>query len=148
MADQADQKPLRVAIIGCGNISRGYATTMGIEQGKVKLVGALDLMRERAETLTKEFGGKAYDDLEQLLADKNVDAIINLTTHSAHAELTARCLEAGKHVHSEKPLALEPAKAKQLAELAKKKGVRLSTAPSTFLGECQQTAWKLVREGC
>src|SRR4051812_2132692 len=143
----ADVKPFGVAIIGCGNISRGYATTMGVEAGKVKLLGAFDLVRERAETLTKEFGGRAYENLEEVLSDKNVEAIINLTTHSSHAELTARCLEAGKHVHSEKPLAIESQKAQQLAELARRKNVRLSTAPSTFLGECQQTAWKIVRDG-
>jgi predicted dehydrogenase len=58
-----------------------------------------------------------------------------------------RCLEAGKHVHTEKPVALRAHEARELAELAARRGVRLSCAPATLLGEAQQTAWKLVRDG-
>jgi predicted dehydrogenase len=60
--------------------------------------------------------------------------------------VTAAALEAGKHVHSEKPVALSHEEARALAELAERRGVRLSCAPATLLGEAQQTAWKVVRE--
>jgi predicted dehydrogenase len=65
----------------------------------------------------------------------------------AHADVTAAALEAGKHVHSEKPLALRHADAARLVELASERGLRLSSAPATLLGEAQQTLWKHVREG-
>jgi predicted dehydrogenase len=148
-----ERNPLGVAIVGCGNISRGYAQTMGIQSGTVRLVGAFDVARERAETLISEFGGgrrgrgRAYESLDELLADPQVEAVINLTTYQHHVEITSRCLEAGKHVHSEKPIARDPAEAQQLVALAKRKGVRLSAAPTTFLGEAQQTAAKVLREG-
>jgi predicted dehydrogenase len=61
--------------------------------------------------------------------------------------VTAACLEAGKHVHTEKPVALRHEQARELVELAQRTGVRLSCAPATLLGEAQQTAWKLVRDG-
>src|SRR4051812_44566258 len=138
---------LNVAIVGCGNISRGYANTMGIQQGRVRLGGAFDLRRENADALTSEFGGKAYDTFEQLLDDPSVDAVVNLTTYQAHFAVTSKCLQAGKHVHSEKPLALDPNEARQLVQLAKKNDLRLSVAPSTFLGEAQQTALQIVRQG-
>src|SRR4051812_42356925 len=101
-------KPLSVAIVGCGNISRGYGNTMGIQQGKVRLAGAYDLRKDCVDALVKEFGGRAYDSMDQLLDDPSVDAIVNLTTYQAHFEVTSRCLNAGKHVHSEKPLAIDP----------------------------------------
>jgi predicted dehydrogenase len=61
--------------------------------------------------------------------------------------VVTRCLEAGKHVHSEKPLALTYAEARGLVELAEQKGLRLGCSPFTYMGEAQQTAWKQVREG-
>ena len=82
-----------------------------------------------------------------MLADDRVETVVNLTVPQAHAEVTAACLEAGRHVHSEKPLALTHAEAQELVELAARRGVRLSSSPATLLGEAQQTAWKLVREG-
>jgi predicted dehydrogenase len=82
-----------------------------------------------------------------VLADDAVDVVVNLTVPAAHAEVTARCLDAGKHVHAEKPVALRADEARELAELATRRGVRLSCAPATLLGEAQQVAWKLVRDG-
>jgi predicted dehydrogenase len=139
--------PLNVAIVGCGNISRGYATTMGIQQGKVRLAGAYDTARDRSEALTKEFGGRAYASMDELLGDPSVCAVVNLTTYQLHGEVTARCLRAGKHVHSEKPLSTDTIEAQQLVMLAQEKNLRLSVAPSTFLGEAQQTAWRVIRQG-
>ena len=143
----APGNPLGVAIVGCGNISRGYVQTMGIQSGKVRLVGAYDVARERAEVLTREWGGRAYESLEQLLSDREVEAVINLTTYQHHVQISSKCIEAGKHVHSEKPLARDPAEAQQLVALAKRNGVRLSAAPTTFLGEAVQTAAKVIRDG-
>src|SRR5438477_12959110 len=89
----AMDRPLSVAVIGCGNISKGYASTMGIQQSKVRLAGAFDLDRSRAADYTREFGGKAFGSIDELLADDSVQAVVNLTTYQAHAEVTARCLQ-------------------------------------------------------
>lgn len=143
----ADSRPLALAIVGCGNISRAYAQSIADHPQELKLVGAFDLVRQRAEELTGRFGGQVYDSLDALLADAQVEVVVNLTIHQAHVEVITRSLEAGKHVHTEKPFALDPAEAKKLVALARKKKRRLSSAPITFLGEAQQMAWKLVREG-
>ncbi len=138
--------PLRVGIVGCGVISRAYVETLE-PYPQVKLLGATDVYRERAEALAASFGGTVYPTLDAMLADARIDAVVNLTIQTAHADVTQRSLVAGKHVYSEKPLALTFAEAKALVALAKRKRVRLSCAPMTFLGEAQQTAWKVVREG-
>ena len=88
-----------------------------------------------------------YPTLEALLADESVDTLVNLTAPESQFEVTATALAAGKHVHSEKPLALRHEDAHTLVELAQRHGVRLSCSPATLLGEAQQTAWKLVRDG-
>jgi predicted dehydrogenase len=104
-------------------------------------------MPGRAEEFARKYGGRAYQSLDEALADEGVRLVINLTIHHAHAEVITRCLEAGKHVHSEKPLAMSGAEAGRLVELAETLGLRLSSAPSTFLGESAQTLARELRAG-
>jgi predicted dehydrogenase len=137
---------LNVALVGAGNIAARYAACIAA-QPALAFAGATDLVAAPAEELVAEHGGRAYTSLDDLLADGAVDVAVNLTIPAAHAEVTARCLEAGKHVHTEKPVALHAADAWELAALASRLGLRLSCAPATLLGESQQTAWKLVRDG-
>ena len=139
-------KKLGVAILGCGNIAEAYAQNLST-YSPIDLIGMADLEPQRAEALAAKFGCRAYPSLEAMLADDAVDLVVNLTIHHAHQETTTRCLEAGKHVHSEKPLALTYEGAQALVELARQKGLRLGCSPYTYMGEAQQTAWKLIREG-
>ncbi len=136
---------MRLALVGAGNIAARYAEAIAREDA-LELAGATDTDAARAEELVATYGGVAYPSLADLLADESVDAVVNLTVPQAHAEVTAAALAAGKHVHSEKPLALRHADAVALVDLAAARGVRLSSAPATLLGEAQQTLWKLVRE--
>ena len=137
---------MRVALVGAGVIADRYAECISAEP-RLVFAGATDLLPERAARLAELHGGTAYATLDELLADDAVDLVVNLTAPRVHAEVTAACLEAGKHVHTEKPVALDGGDAHRLAELAAARGVRLGCAPATLLGEAQQTAWKLVREG-
>lgn len=138
--------PLRVAVVGCGNIAGPYGEAMRAYP-QIRILGAADIDPARAEAWTGVHGGRAYASLDAVLADPEVEAVVNLTIQNAHVEVVTRCLEAGKHVHSEKPLASTYADASALVRLAEAKGLRLSGAPVTWLGEAQQTAWKLVRDG-
>jgi predicted dehydrogenase len=137
---------VRVALVGAGNIAARYAERIDAAGG-LELAGATDLLPGRAEDFVAAHGGRAYPSLDALLADDAVELVVNLTAPQAHAEVTAAALEAGKHVHSEKPLALRHEDAERLVELARTRGVRLGSAPATLLGEAQQTLWKLVRDG-
>ncbi len=137
--------PLRVVVVGCGNIAGQYGEALK-RSPEIKIMGAQDLDVNRAREWTGKFGGTAYASLDAVLADPQVEAVVNLTIQQAHVEIVTRCLEAGKHVHSEKPLAPTYAEAKKLVDLAASRGLRLSCAPVTWLGEAQQTAWKLLRE--
>ena len=137
---------MRIALVGAGNVAARYAAAI-TAAGGLELAGATDAIPGRAEELTEAHGGVAYGSLDALLADDGVDTVVNLTVPQAHVEVTAAALETRKHVHSEKPLALRHADAQALVELARTRGVRLSSAPATLLGEAQQTAWKLVRDG-
>ena len=138
--------PLRVAVVGCGNIAGAYGDAMR-NRREIEILGASDIDPSRATDWVKRHGGQAYASLEAVLADPKVEAIVNLTIQHAHVPVITQCLQAGKHVHTEKPLAANYAEAKALVELAEKRNLRLSSAPVTWLGEAQQTAWKLIRDG-
>lgn len=137
---------MRVALAGAGVIAAEYARCIA-DEPRLELAGVTDLLPERAAKLAAASGSRAYGSLEELLSDDGVELVVNLTAPAAHAEVTAACLDAGRHVHTEKPVALAGAEAHRLAALAAERGVRLGCAPATLLGEAQQTAWKVVRDG-
>jgi len=83
----------------------------------------------------------------ELLADPEIEIVINLTIPKAHAEVALAALQAGKSVHNEKPLAIERAQAHQLLALAREEGLRVGCAPDTFLGGGIQTCRKLIDDG-
>jgi predicted dehydrogenase len=139
-------QPLRVGIVGCGNIAGPYAKSLA-PHSQIEFLGATDIDPARAQALVAEYGGVAYPTLDDMLADDRLDLVINLTIHHAHPAVITQCLRAGKHVHSEKPLALTYPEAQQLVALAEAKGLRLSCAPITYMGEAQQTTWKAIRDG-
>ena len=137
---------LGVAIIGCGNIAEPYARDIAAYPS-IDLKGVSDIEHQRAMDLAQKYGCKAYVSNEDLLADPAVDLVVNLTIFDAHYAVTTQCLEAGKHVHSEKPMALTHAQAAELVQLAQARGLRLGCSPFTFMGEGQQTAWKQIEQG-
>ena len=138
--------PLGIGVVGTGNIAGGYARD-ALTHPEIRLVAATDLDPDRATAFGAEHGCRIHAALDDLLADSEVDIVVNLTVHHAHFEVTRRALEAGRHVYSEKPLALRSSEARELVKLAATRGRRLGCSPSTFLGEAQQTAAALVRSG-
>src|SRR4029453_7418250 len=85
--------------------------------------------------------------VEELLADPDIQMIINLTIPQAHASVCLQALEAGKHVYVEKPFAVTREEAKQVLELAARKGLYVGSPPDTFLGGGIQTSIKLLEDG-
>ena len=85
--------------------------------------------------------------LDDVLADERVDCVVNLTPFEFHADVTERALAAGKHVHTEKPVALDGERARRLVDLAVRTGLRLSCSPITFLGPPAQAVQRAIRDG-
>src|SRR4026207_1698335 len=135
-----------VAVVGCGNISGAYGDTMSAYPA-VRIAGATDVDPSLSAAFVDRFGGVIYPSLDDVLGDPSVDAIVNLTVPAAHAEVTTAALNAGKHVHSEKPLAGSYAAARSLVELAADRGLRLSRAPLPLRGGAEETARRRVDSG-
>ena len=140
-------KKIRVAIIGCGSISDIYMSN--IQSGKfsiLELAACSDLFPAAMEKQAAKYGCKAMT-TEEICADPTIDMVINLTIPAAHYPVIKQCLEAGKHVFSEKMIAVELWQGKELVELANEKGLYLGVAPDTFLGASVQTAKYIVETG-
>ena len=136
---------LGIGIIGCGNISTSYLRLAPLFKG-LEVRAVADLNMEAATARAAEFNTKAQS-VDDLLANKDIDIVINLTIPDAHYPITKRILEAGKHAYSEKPLVLTLEQGTTLRELAKSKGLSVGCAPDTFLGGSHQQARALIDEG-
>ncbi|ROQ04511.1 putative dehydrogenase [Rathayibacter sp. PhB93] len=137
--------PLRVGIIGVGKISEQYLANLPTFPG-LRLVAVADLNTARAQEVADEQGVRALS-VDELIADPEVDAVLNLTIPAAHVEIGTRALKAGKHVFAEKPLGLNPAEAAPMLDLAEELGLRFGSAPDTVLGTGVQTARQTLDSG-
>ncbi len=136
----------RIGIIGCGNIAPAYLTA-GQRFEILEIVACADIIEERAKARAQEFNIPKACSVEELLADPDIEIVVNLTVPAVHAHVTRAILEAGKHAYSEKPLAVTREEGQQLLALAQEKGLRVGCAPDTFLGAGGQTCRKLIDDG-
>src|SRR5713226_8986798 len=125
-----------IGIIGCGNISAAYLkAAQRFPILDIKAVA--DMRSEVAEKRGAEFDVPGMR-VDQLLKRDDVEIVINLTVPLAHTDVSLAVLNAGKHVHSEKPLGVNVAEARKVMDLAAQKGLRVGCAPDTFLGGGRQ----------
>ena len=136
---------MRIGVIGAGNISASYLERARIFRG-LNMIAVADLDAARAEARAEEFGVEA-EGVDGLLARDDLDVIVNLTVPLAHAEVSGRILEAGKHVWSEKPLCLTLEEGRALGALSEERGLRIGCAPDTYLGAAHQESRRLLDEG-
>jgi predicted dehydrogenase len=134
-----------IGIVGCGNISQAYFNAAQRFE-ILKLVACADIKSEVAVAKAEENQCLAQS-VQDLLKNKDVDLVINLTIPAVHAEVSLSALHAGKHVHSEKPLAVTLEDGKKIIDTAQQKGLLVGCAPDTFLGAGLQTCRKLIDDG-
>ena len=137
--------PVRVGLIGCGTISPAYlraAATFDI----LEFAGCADINPEAAEKTQETFGVPAMT-VDELLARRDVEAILNLTVPAAHAEINLAAIESGKHAYCEKPFGLDAAQGRKVLAAAAAAGLRVGCAPDTFLGGGHQTVRALIDAG-
>jgi predicted dehydrogenase len=137
---------MKIALIGTGFVADYYMTTLA-NHPQLTVIGAFDRNPDQLSRFCTFYRLRAYDSLDALLADPEVLLVLNLTTPESHFAISNAALEAGKHVYSEKPLAMSVPEAEALVLLAREKGLTLCAAPATLLGEAAMSAWKTLRSG-
>ena len=138
--------PVGVAVIGAGNISKQYLDNLTVFPDlKVHVIA--DLFEDAAEARAKEYGIAEWGSPELALNHPDVEIIVNLTIPAAHVEVATAAVNAGKHVWTEKPFSLDRESGLGLLKAADAAGIRLGTAPDTFLGAGLQTARRIIERG-
>ena len=137
---------MKIAFVGCGFVFDIYMRTRWAHP-EIEIQGVFDIDRSRAEVVGRHYGLKVYSDYASLLADSEVDTVVNLTNIRAHFVVSRQALLAGKHVYSEKPLATEVEKCRELFELAASQGKVFAGAPCNVFSDSVGTMWKAVRDG-
>lgn len=138
--------PVGVALIGAGVISTQYLKALSTFPD-IRVLAVADLDVERARAAAREYGVPAAGDVASALAIPEVEIVVNLTIPAAHAEVATAALQAGKHVYGEKPLALAPSDGAKILAEAQARGLRVGSAPDTFLGAGLQSAARALRAG-
>jgi len=138
-------KKTTIGIIGCGNISDAYFKGAA-RSALVQVKGCADLNAEAAQAKAALYGATAMN-LPVLLADPDISLVVNLTVPLAHAAVSRQVIDAGKHVYSEKPLAANFADAAALMARARAKGLRVGSAPDTFMGASHQACRRAIDAG-
>jgi predicted dehydrogenase len=136
---------IEIGIIGCGNISHSYLKGAA-RSNLVRVKSVADLQVEAAKGKAAEYGVQAVT-VDQLLADPDIQIVINLTVPLAHAPISLQVVEAAKHVYSEKPLVTRRAEAEALILAARAKSVRVGCAPDTFMGAGHQACRRAIDTG-
>ena len=139
-------EPVKTAVVGCGNISDIYLKA-NRKFDILDIVAVADLVPERAQAKAAEHEIPRVATVDEIVADDQIELVVNLTVPKAHAEVNLAALEAGKSAYTEKPFAIERADGLKCLELAQAKGLRTGGAPDTFLGGGIQTCAKLIDDG-
>lgn len=138
---------INVGILGCGKIAQVRHIPEYAENPDVKLAAFYNPSRKRAEEQAEKYGGKVYDTAEELLADKSIDAVSICAANYAHAELSIKAMEAGKHVLCEKPMATTLADCEAMVECAKRTGKFLMIGHNQRLARAHVEAKRLIDQG-
>ncbi len=139
------QNVTRVGLIGCGDISDEYVRN-AVAFDEFEIVACADLDSERARAAGVRWGVESVE-VDALLDRSDVEVVLNLTPPAAHASVARSALSAGKHVYTEKPMAIRSSDALELAALADAGALQLVSAPDTFLAPTFQTARAMINGG-
>jgi predicted dehydrogenase len=137
---------LRCGVIGLNGIGGRHAQSLA-EMDRVDLVGVADLREDLRDSFAEQFGATGFADYQEMVAQRNLDAVVIGTPHFLHAPMALFCLEAGLHVFVEKPVAMVVSEADQIIETAKEKDLKLAVGHNyrTFPGN--RAMKKLIDDG-
>jgi len=138
---------IKIGVVGTGFVADLYMRSLAVFPELV-VVGAYDLKAGRLGDFCAHWKTTPATSLDGLIGMLEPGGLVlNLTNPSAHYAISRRCLEAGLHVYSEKPLALRMEEARDLCDLAAERGMMIASAPCSFLGEAAQTVGAAIRSG-
>ena len=116
---------INVGIIGCGKIAQVRHIPEYFANESATIVGYYDFIEERAQDMARQYGGRSFSSVQELLECPEIDAVSICTANNAHAEMTVAALRAGKHVLCEKPMAMSMEECESMVKEAERVGKKL-----------------------
>ena len=138
---------LNIGVIGCGKIAQVRHIPEYAANENCTLTAFFSPNAKRAEDMAAKYGGKVYSSAEELFADPEIDAVSICAANYAHAELSIKALEAGKHVLCEKPMAVTIEDCEAMLAAAEKAGKRLMIGQNQRLAKAHLCAKELLEQG-
>ncbi len=119
-------KQLNIGIIGAGRIGKVHMQSITYNVPTAKVLGITDVFKDGLQELADKYGiEKVYEDYKEMLADKDIDAVLVCSSTDTHADISIEAAQAGKHVFCEKPVDLTPEKVQAVIDAVAKAGVKL-----------------------
>ncbi len=140
------RKKWNIGILGCGNIADIYILNIQKYFKNICIVACAAKHIENAKKFAIKYEIPKAVTVDEMLMDSEIEVILNLTVPNVHFDLNCKILQAGKHVYSEKPLALSLEEINILKQISEKTGKRIACAPDTWLGESIQTCMQMIQE--
>ena len=141
-----EKKCRNIGIIGCGHISNQYLANLS-QINDVEVIACSDIDIKKAKNQSLKYGIPKTLSTKELLSDNTIDIILNLTVPNSHYEVSIAALKSGKHVYSEKPLAINKKDGNEIIRNAAELGLQVGCAPDTFFGGGIQTCRKIIADG-
>lgn len=138
---------LKFGIVGCGSIARARHAPELAANKDAQLSAFCDKKIERAEELASKYGGKAYSNIDDMLAQADLDAVVVCVPNCYHAPYTIAALNAAKHVLCEKPMATSHEEAENMIEAARKSGKNLMIGHNQRLERTHVRAKEILQSG-
>lgn len=135
---------LKIALVGCGRISKNHFESLAYLKDDCELVGVCDAISERAEEAGREYGAAVYTDYDKMLKECECDIITITSPSGMHSEMTIKAAQAGKHVISEKPMAVDLKSADAMIKACEDAGVNLFIVKQNRLNPTMQLLKKAV----
>ncbi len=140
-------KQIRLAVIGLGMASKPHVKSLRDLADRVEVAGVFSPSAERRKAFAEAHGLPAVDDLDAILSDETIEAVMILTPPNTHLELVQQAASAGKHILLEKPLEITPERAEALVEAAEAAGVRLGVVLQHRFRPISVALAGLIRDG-
>lgn len=137
---------MKVAVIGCGNISRLHFSALN-EISDVEIVGAVDIKPERADAKAAEYGSKAYYDIDELFENERLDAVHICTPHYLHTSMAIKAMQNGANVLVEKPCSVSNEEIKLLRNAQAESGKQLAVCFQNRYNACVQHMKNIIESG-
>lgn len=139
-------KELKFAIVGCGRIAQRHAEHINKTNG-AKLVATCDIEEPKSKDLAQKYSAKAYQQIEDLLKDDDVDIVSICSPNGLHAHHSILSLKAGKHVLCEKPMAISVHDCGEMIKTAEKANKRLFVIKQNRYNPPVDAVKKIIDEG-